>query len=460
VSRRQYTDPPPIAGRPPAHDLDAEAAVLSACLIDEHARDDVLDLVRPSHFYSTDNQLIATAVAELHAAGGKLDVVMVARWLRAHSQAADVSYLGQLVDATPSVANVRRHAQIVVDLARVRDVVRLCQVRAAEGYHPIPNVADWCDEVEAELHRVVRSTSSADAAASMTSLLSSTVDHLRAVDEGRAIGTVRSSGLRNLDALIGGLVSGDLIIEAGRPGMGKTALLYEHVLAVASDSPSSPAEYVSLHSLEMPARNIGQRLLAMRGNVDLGRMRRGQLTPCDWRGITDAAVELDNALIEVDDRASLTLLDVRATARRVAAKAARAGKRLGLVGVDYLQLMTGDRSSGSREQEVGSLSRGLKQLAKDLDVPVVALSQLNRGVETRRDPRPMMSDLRESGSIEQDADTVVMLYRPGYYDQQAGRRDDTAGETEAIVAKQRNGPTGVATLKFFAGNASFGDGNA
>ncbi len=463
-------EPPIVAGRVPPQDLDAEAAVLSACLLDRNALDQVLELLEPEHFYSDANRLIFEGCRSLALEGTPIDIVSVASWLRSREQIQRIGgarYLGELVDATPAVANVGTHGRVVREKWRLRRVIATCQQYAAEGYGDVGVAQEFIDSAEQALYDIAR-TPETTTVHLLKDVLTTTFQQLtEAAERGDQITGIPTRFV-DLDKKTAGLHRGDLTILAARPGMGKSALVLNIAVNVASpqlvtapgpgeagygSEPSeNPGWGVAVFSLEMPKEQVAARLVCSEARIDLGKLRQGRLSPEDWAGLTSAASSLASLPIYIDDSPSLTILELRAKVRRLKADHLRhqgsgsATPDLGVVIVDYLQLMQGRRGVASREQEISEISRGLKHLAKELDVPVIALSQLNRGVETRggKDKRPMLSDLRESGAIEQDADTIVFIYRDDYYNPDSTKR----GIAELIIAKQRNGPTGTVWTRF------------
>lgn len=457
-----------VTGRVPPNDLDAEGAVLSATLLDADAFDRVQEILRPEHFYSDANRRIFEAIVDLQTSGRPVDVVSVAGWLRDKGRLQQVGgtpYLAQLSDATPAVAHIEAHARVIREKWRVRQLISTCQHFAAEGYGDTGEVQAFIDRAEQAVFDIARipETSSVvpvkDAIQTAFKILGD------AQRRGGGI-TGIETGFTQLDRQCAGIHPGDLYIVAARPGMGKTAFVLNVAVNVAKpkqvDVGGEPSPYleapveepgygVLFCSLEMPREQLAARLLASEARVDMSRIRSGRMLRDDWNKLTDSASRLSRLPLWLDDTPALTLLDLRAKIRRLQAELKRAeggiaAKGLGLVVIDYLQLMQGRRDAGSREQEISELSRGLKQLAKEMSVPVLALSQLNRAVETRatKDKRPQLSDLRESGAIEQDADTILFIYRDEYYFKDSPDK----GVAEIIVAKQRNGPTGKVLTKF------------
>lgn len=453
----------PSEGRLPPQDLDAEAAVLSAMLLSADAFDEVQDILQPTHFYADANRFIYEAVLELGRSNQPIDWVSVASWLRQRGRLEQIGgtpYLAQLTDSTPAVAHVASHALTVRETARLRQLIATCQKFAAEGYGDCDDVQDFIDRAEQsifDISRVTRGNSVMpirDALHKAFELLS------EAAKRGEAI-TGMPSGFTDLDKRCAGLHPGDLYIVAGRPGMGKTSFVLNLAVKVAqpritTDGMGGEEERlgygVAFFSLEMPKEQLASRMLASEARVDVSKIRSGQIMAEDWNRLTDAAATLGRTPIWLDDTPAISLMDLRSKIRRLKAEVARnrgdgaRAEKLGVVIIDYLQLMSGRKDAGSREQEISEISRGLKQLAKEMQVAVIALSQLNRSVETRdkTNKRPMLSDLRESGAIEQDADTIMFIYRDEYYFQDSPDQ----GKAEVIIAKQRNGPTGTVKVRF------------
>jgi replicative DNA helicase len=459
----------PSGGRVPPNELDAEAAVLSAVLLDADAFDRVQELLSPEHFYADANRRIYEAVLDLKSMSGQpVDILSVAAWLRDRNRLAQIGgtpYLAQLADATPAVAHVENHARLIREKWRLRQLISTCQRVTAEGYAGCEDVQSFIDSAEQAVFDIARvpahsnMVSAKDAIHKAFDILTETARRGGGV-------TGIESGFRELDRMCSGLHRGDLYIVAGRPGMGKTSFVMNLAVnvaaprgAAADESPATfdapieqPGYGVLFCSLEMPKEQLAARLLASEARVDMSNIRSGRIPREDWSKLTDAAARLSKLPLWIDDTPALTLLDLRAKIRRLQAEISRGdslvkAQGLGLVAVDYLQLMQGRRDAGSREQEISELSRGLKQLAKEMSVPVVALSQLNRAVETRttKDKRPQLSDLRESGAIEQDADAIFFIYRDYYYFKENADKRHIA---EIIVAKQRNGPTGHFDTRF------------
>lgn len=438
----------PLHGLMPPADMNAEAAVLSAIINKPADIDTVAALLPPAAFYSKANRFIYEAILALHAEGSKVDVVTVRGHLKTAQRLEQVgggAYLIGIIDATPAIENIEAHAKLVVEHWRKRQVIALCQRYAAEGYGDVGEVQAWIDAVEKAVADV------GSTARQNTLELAGVVlgRHLDVLGDFRQRGVAITGtpvGLRDLDRTIAGLHDGDLYIIAARPGAGKTALACNIAMTVAEGDwkREIPPTGVAFFSLEMPREQIAMRFACTRKQVPFRAVRENQLKDDQWDRMVAAAAELSKIPLWIDDTAGISMAALRSKVRKLkrdieAGKAPAECRRLGLVVVDYLQLMRGERLHGdSREREVSSVSQGLKNLAKELSVPVIALSQLNRSVEKsgKKEKRPGLADLRESGAIEQDADTVIFIYRPGYYDPSANQR-----ECELIIAKQRNGPT-------------------
>ena len=432
-------------------------------LLSAGAFDEVQDILKPEHFYSDANRWIYEAVLELGRNSQPIDWVSVASWLRSRGrldQAGGTPYLAELTDSTPAVAHVASHALSVRETARLRQLISTCQKYAAEGYGECEDVQEFIDQAEQSIFDIARVARGStviplrDAIHRAFELLSA------AAKRGEAI-TGISSGFTELDKRCAGLHPGDLYIVAARPGMGKTSFVLNLAVKVAQsraviDENGQEAERdghgVAFFSLEMPREQLASRMLASEARVDVSKIRSGQIGGEDWNKLTEAAALLGRVPLWLDDTPAISLLDLRAKIRRLKAEIQRGRgdgpktEGLGLVIIDYLQLMTGRRDAGSREQEISEISRGLKQLAKEMQIAVIALSQLNRSVETRnaKDKRPQLSDLRESGAIEQDADTIMFIYRDDYYFEDSPDQ----GIAEIIISKQRNGPTGKIRVRF------------
>jgi replicative DNA helicase len=455
-------------GRVPPHDLGAEAAVLSAVMVDPLALDKVNEFLRSEHFYSEAHRRAFEACIELSSAGKPVDIVQVATWLKDRdrlAQVGGVAYLTEVLNAAPAVANVVAYGRTIYEKWRVRRLILACQQVTAQGYAGYGEAQQFIDSAEQAVYDIARTRESS----SVRTLKEVMRETFERIDKANARGariTGIPTGFDRYDRITSGLHDGELTIVAARPGMGKTAFVLNVAVNVASpqqlESARDPNERweepgfgVVVFSLEMPREQICNRMLCAEAKVDVSRVRTGMLSPTDWSKLTQAATHLASLSVWVDDSPALSILELRSKVRRLQAEFDRVDatnsekkQRIGLVVVDYLQLMRGREGAASREQEISEISRGLKQLAKELSLPVIALSQLNRAVETRgeKSKRPQLSDLRESGAIEQDADNICFLYRDDYYNK------DTADRhiAELIVAKQRNGPTDTVKVRFEA----------
>ncbi|OWY40268.1 replicative DNA helicase [Xenophilus sp. AP218F] len=438
--------------RTPPHSIEAEQSVLGGLLLDNGAWDKIADVVAEADFYRHDHRLIYKHISRLVEHGRAADVVTVSESLDKNGELGNVgglSYLATLAQNTPSAANIRRYAEIV----RERSVIRQLAVVGTEiveaAYSPMGrDASQLLDEAEGKVFQIAESTAkSKQGFLEMPGLLKEVVERIDMLysrdnpDEVTGVPT----GFIDLDAKTSGLQPGDLIIVAGRPSMGKTAFsmnIAEHV-AVETHLP------VAVFSMEMGGAQLVMRMLGSVGRLDQHTLRTGKLGDDDWQKLTYAIGKLSEAPMYIDETPALTALEVRARARRLARQH---GGKLGLIVIDYLQLMSGSGRGDNRTAELGEISRGLKGLAKELQVPVIALSQLSRAVEQRPNKRPMMSDLRESGAIEQDADLIIFMYREEYYNPD---NQDVKGQAEAIIGKHRNGPTGAVRLAFVGKYAKF-----
>jgi replicative DNA helicase len=431
-----------MTDRVPPHDLDAEAAVISAAMLDRAAIDAAGELVKPTHFYSNANRRVFEAIIELATRNEPVDVVTVAGYLRDRDRLNEVGgtpYLAQLVDSVPAVANVESYANIVVRKARMRELIVTCQRVAAEGYGPVSDVDAFIDEAERTIFQISQRDERRETAP-MEVVMRESYLAMRAA-EARDGMVELSTGILDLDKKIGGLGRGRLTIIAARPGMGKTSLatgIAENIAATGK-----PA---CVFSLEMPRAQLGMRMACSRANASVFRGLNGWLNDRERCDVLRAKDELKRFPIWIDDTPALTLMRMRSKARAVAA---RAGKPLALVVVDYLQLMGG--SGATRDRELSAITGGMKQLSKELNCAVLLLSQLNREVENEKDKRPRLHHLRESGGIEQDADDVIFIYRDDNYHADSPDK----GKAELIVAKQRNGPTGVVKVQFLGASTTF-----
>ena len=429
--------------RVPPHSIEAESSVLGGLLLDNGAWDRVGDLVNDSDYYRLEHQLIYAAIAALINGNKPADVITVFEQLSSQGKAEQVgglAYLNGLAQYVPSAANIRRYAEIVRERAILRKLISASDDIATKAFNPKGRaVATILDEAEQKIFHIGEEGSRMKQGfQSMESLVVNLLDRVEEMANNPNDITGVPTGFVDLDRMTSGLQAGDLVVLAARPSMGKTAFainIAEHV-ALNEGLP------VAVFSMEMGAAQLAVRIVGSIGRINQGHLRTGKLTDDEWPRLTEAIEKLRNVSLHIDETAGLTPSELRANARRLA----RQCGKLGLIVVDYLQLMSGSQSDGeNRATELGEISRGLKMLAKELQCPVIALSQLNRSVEQRTDKRPMMSDLRESGAIEQDADIIMFIYRDEYYTKDACKEP---GVAEIIIGKQRNGPTGVVKLTF------------
>ena len=424
----------------PPHSIEAEESVIGGILLDNTALDRAVELIIADDFYREAHRRIFRAILDLSERHEPVDLVTLSDALRSRNELQEVggaAYLAELTERVPTAANVAYYARIVKDKAILRLLISTTTEIALKSYEAPSDVDNFLDEAEHQIFQL----SERKAKPSFFRVRDIVVESMKAVEqlyERQELVTGVPTGFVDLDKKTAGLQPGDLIIVAGRPSMGKTAF----ALNMAQYAAMGGNTGVAVFSLEMSKEQLVLRMLCCEARVDQSKVRAGFAAQRDYPKLAIAAERLSAAPIYIDDTPALSVLELRAKARRL--KRERESN-LGLVIVDYLQLMRG-HNSDSREQEISSISRSLKALAKELSVPVIALSQLNRAVEARADKRPLMADLRESGAIEQDADVIMFLYRPWVYDP----KNADEREAEVIIAKQRNGPTGTVPLAFFA----------
>ncbi|GAB4217175.1 MAG: replicative DNA helicase [Rhodoferax sp.] len=429
--------------RIPPHSIEAESSVLGGLLLDNAAWDRVSDVVGESDFYRYEHRVVFAGLSSLINAGKPADVITVYEHLQSLGKADEVGglvYLNNLAQFVPSAGNIRRYAEIVRDRSILRKLVSTSEEISASAFNPKGRpVASILDDAEQKIFHIGEEGSrTKQGFQSMDTLVVDLLDRVQEMADNPNDVTGVPTGFYDLDRMTAGLQAGDLVVLAARPSMGKTALainIAEHV-ALNEGLP------VAVFSMEMGAAQLAVRIVGSIGRIDQGHLRTGKLTDEEWPRLTEAIERLRGISLHIDETAGLNTSELRANARRLA----RQCGQLGLIVVDYLQLMSGSGGSDeNRATELGEISRGLKMLAKELKCPLIALSQLNRSVEQRPDKRPMMSDLRESGAIEQDADIIMFIYRDEYYTKDQCKEP---GVAEVIIAKQRNGPTGVVKLTF------------
>jgi replicative DNA helicase len=443
-----------MIGRVPPHNDEAERAVLGSLLIDPNRSADVLDVLRPEDFYNARHSLIFEALAHLMERSEPIDFISVGERLMAASaleKCGGRAYLLELTGAVSSAAHLKHHSMLVAQTATLRRLIQEATGIVERAYEVRPdgnNVKELVDESEHSIFQISDERSSTEADPIATVLQ----DTMRRIDSSanRAGLVGLTSGFYDLDDMTSGWAGGQLIILAARPAMGKTAFVLNCMDHAAASDPvwmeGDAKPVVLFFSLEMGKQSVVSRMLCTRAKVDAHKLKTGHIPPDDYAELARAADELSQLKLFIDDTPGISVMSMRSRARRI--KKQNGG--LNLIVVDYLQLMTHPKAE-SRQLEISAISRSLKELARELDVPVIALSQLSRAVESREDKRPMLSDLRESGSIEQDADVVMMLYRPDYYNE----TDENKGLAEVIIGKQRNGPTGTAKLQFFGSMMRF-----
>jgi len=425
--------------RTPPQDFAAEQSVLGGMLMSKDAIADVVELLRGTDFYRPAHQTIFDIVVDLYGKGEPADAVTVSAELTRRGEAGRVGggpYLHTLLSSVPTAANAGFYARIVAEQAVLRRLVEAGTRIVQLGYGAAGqgDVDDIVDRAQQSVYEVTERRSGEDYTL-LEELMQPTLDELEAISSRSGAMSGVPTGFADLDALTNGLHPGQLIVIAGRPGLGKSTL----GLDIARSASVKHGLASCIFSLEMTKTEITMRLLSAEGRVPLHHMRAGTMTDDDWGRLARRMGEVAEAPLYIDDSPNLTMMEIRAKSRRL-----RQRHDLKLVVVDYLQLMTGNKRAESRQQEVSELSRSLKLLAKELGVPVIAMSQLNRGAEQRTDKKPQLADLRESGAIEQDADMVVLLHREDAYERESPR----AGEADFIVAKHRNGPTKIITVAF------------
>lgn len=433
--------------RVPPQNIEAEQSVLGAMLIEKEAIPKVMEILRDTDFYREAHRVIFNAMLELYNKNEAVDMITVTEILKRDNKLEDVggiAYVTSLANAVPTAANVTYHASIIEEKSILRQLVSVSTQIASMGYEANDDVKNIIDSAESKILEISNRKKTAD----FTPINEIVLDSFKSIEAlmGNKNGlTGLPTGFEDLDNLTSGLHGSDFIILAARPSMGKTAFalnVVQNVAIRAAKKVGEAPKTVAFFSLEMSKEQLVQRMLCAEANIDSQRLRIGELRDEDWAMLINTADTLSSANIYIDDTAGITAMDMRSRARRL-----KAEHGLDLIVVDYLQLMQGSgkkNNSGDRQQEVSEISRSLKALARELDVPVIALSQLSRSVEARQVKRPMLSDLRESGSLEQDADIVAFLYREDYYNPETENKNIT----ELIIAKHRNGPVDTVNLFF------------
>lgn len=432
--------------RLPPHSLEAERSLLGGLMLDQRAWDQVADVVGTDDFYRADHRAIFATIAKLNEQDRPPDAVTVSEQLERENRleaAGGIEYLARLVEETPSAANVRAYARIVRDHAMLRQLIEIGGDIAASAHDSEGRpVAELVDLAEQRVFEIADRGSGGPGFKALKEILPGTIDRLDVLSHSEGDITGVSTGFFAMDDKTAGLQRGELIVVAGRPSMGKTTL----AINIAENAAIGHKIPAAIFSMEMSSEQLSFRMISSIGRVNQANLRRGKLSDEDWSRIDSAVSMMSTAPIFIDDSPGLSPTEVRARARRL-----KREHNLGLIVVDYLQLMQVAGTVENRATEISEISRGLKALAKELDLPVIAISQLNRSVEQRADKKPVMSDLRESGAIEQDADVIVFIYREEVYDKETPRK----GIADIIIAKQRNGPIGEFHLTFLGEYTKF-----
>ena len=431
------------------NNLEAEESVLGACFLSKYALQKASENLSPESFYSEKNAKIFSCLVELMEEQTPLDITTVTSKLKKKkilTEVGGVEYLTEIVDYVPTAANIDFYIKTVEEAAILRNLIQTAEEIASDGYNTEESVNDVLDNSEKKILDIVKNRKSNEFK-TIKEILNKTESNLEFLAENKNAITGLSTGFYDLDKLTTRLHGSELIIVAARPAMGKTAF----ALNIAAHVAATQEKSVAVFNLEMPAEQLATRIISSLGQIDAYKLRTGSLMNEDWKRVSEAIAQLNQTNLVLDDTSGITIGDIRAKCRRLASSE----DGLALVVVDYLQLISGGKNYGTnRQQEVSDISRSLKTLALELNVPIIALSQLSRSVESREDKRPLMSDLRESGSIEQDADIVAFLYRDDYYNKEA-RTEDNNSLSELIIGKHRNGPTATIELLFKKNTSTF-----
>lgn len=442
LGRLEGFDAQASALKVPPHSLEAEQSVLGGLMLDNTAWDQIADLVNEEDFYRRDHRLIFRAIRELASHAQPYDVITLSEWLKNLNEldnAGGLAYLGTLAKDTPSAANIKAYASIVRERSVLRQLIRIGTEISNSAFNPEGREStELLDDAERRVFEIAEQGSHGKRSfAPIKHLVAKAMERIDLLFQQEGALTGVPTGFNDLDDMTSGLQAADLVIVAGRPSMGKTSFamnIAEHA-AIKTKLP------VAIFSMEMPAEQLAMRMMSSLGRIDQHKVRTGKLDDDDWPRLTSAVGILAEASMFIDDTPALSPTELRARARRL-----KREHGLGLIVIDYLQLMQVTGNKENRTNEISEISRSLKGLAKELNVPVIALSQLNRNLEQRPNKRPVMSDLRESGGIEQDADLIVFIYRDEVYNEDSPDK----GSAEIIIAKQRNGPIGTTRLTFLA----------
>ena len=431
------------------NNLEAEESVLGACFLSKYALQKAAESLTSESFYSDRNSKIFTTMIELIEEKTPIDITTVTSYLKKKNELTEVGgveYLTEVLNYVPTTSNIDYYIQTVEESAILRNLIKTAEDIAQEGYSTDESINEILDNSEKRILGIVKNRKASEFR-TIKDILAKTKDDLEKLSERKGEITGLATGWYDFDRLTTGLHPNEFIIIAARPAMGKTAFALNLATHVAMEQDKA----VALFNLEMSAEQLAMRILSSLGQIEGFKLRTGNLLNQDWKRVNEAVSQLANTNLVMDDTPGITIGEIRAKCRRLASSE----KGLALVVIDYLQLISGGKNYGSnRQQEVSDISRSLKTLAMELGVPVIALSQLSRGVEAREDKRPLMSDLRESGSIEQDADIVAFLYRDDYYNKEKQTEDNTS-ISELIIGKHRNGPTATIELLFKKNTSTF-----
>lgn len=448
MSEHPSSDKDPLFSRTPPHSPEAETSLLSAILIHNDVLMDIVDILDPEHFYRAAHQKIYGAARTLFAKGQPADLVTVANFLQDSGHLESIggaASLARIVDTIPIAPNAVEYAKIIKNKASLRRLIERATQIVGKCFSDAGDVDSVIDFAQSVIFEIAENKTR-KAFSPLNQLIDINIDTIEQQQGSQKDITGIATGYRRIDQLTSGLQNSDLLILAARPAMGKTSF----VLNLARNAAVESGVPVAIFSLEMSKEQLSMRLLTAEARVESGKVRGGSLSPEEWNRINTAASILYEAPIYIDDSPDVSPMDIRAKARRL-----KLEKGLGLLIIDYLQLMRGSSHSDRRDLEIAEISRSLKGLAKELQIPVIALSQLNRMLEQRADKRPMLSDLRESGSLEQDADIVMFIYRDEVYNKD--ENNPNRGKAEVIIAKHRNGAVGTAHMAFLGSYTRFED---